>query len=511
MEALPTDLTPAQSLACERLSSWVELWSTVFVVGATGCGKRVVVNHYLRNYLSSSGPTRRVLRRNAISHVARLGSKISAVGCAGLLESYLAELNETPTLMYLEDYNALYRSLTSYQTEGYDLVGPLFARFFSAVPATSRVVVTANRSTAMPHLGTHVWQLEIALNREDLDYIVDTSPLPHKEALKACYSTVTLAKLVKAINYTTKVLDPGASVEVEEVLSHFREVLTVLEVGALDVKREVTIPNVKVDMVGLESVMEQLETHVLQPFSEGLRGLPACRGVLLHGPSGTGKSTVGRWLSFRLSSRFYLLEEESGSSFEETLRTTMVRACENSPAVVFIDDIDSLVQVPSKIRALLMALDGIACKGREKVCVIATCMDLSCVNQALLRGGRLEMCLQFRTPDAGVVSRLLIQRWLVAADSLRESHQTKAELLATVASRATLVKSMSSQMLGWNCSDVIRCAETVIRWVVWGSGDCPTLEMLQEYFRTTTKSMSEHHKMCARNLVVEAPNVSYYL
>ena len=65
------------------------------------------------------------------------------------------------------------------------------------------------------------------------------------------------------------------------------------------------------DLQGIDRVITSLETHIVLPLENdelaSAYGLKPKRGVLLLGPPGTGKTTIGRALAHRLKSKFFLI------------------------------------------------------------------------------------------------------------------------------------------------------------------------------------------------------------
>lgn len=78
----------------------------------------------------------------------------------------------------------------------------------------------------------------------------------------------------------------------------------------------------------------------------GLRALP--RGLLLFGPPGTGKTTLGRCIASQAKATFYCISASSLTSKwvgenEKLVRALFESARAHQPAVVFIDEIDALL------------------------------------------------------------------------------------------------------------------------------------------------------------------------
>jgi transitional endoplasmic reticulum ATPase len=163
------------------------------------------------------------------------------------------------------------------------------------------------------------------------------------------------------------------------------------------------------DLKGVDDVIRSLEAKVALPFENDalareLRLKPK-RGVLLAGPPGTGKTTIGRALAHRLKSKFFLIDGTAIAGTHEfyiSVRRVFEAAKRNAPAIVFIDDADVLFEGEESrgfYRYILTMLDGLESASAERVCVMMTAMDASALPAAVLRSGRVELWLETRLPD----------------------------------------------------------------------------------------------------------------
>lgn len=163
------------------------------------------------------------------------------------------------------------------------------------------------------------------------------------------------------------------------------------------------------DLKGVDDVIQSLEANIVLPLeqmelAEALQLRPK-RGVLLSGPPGTGKTTIGRALAHRLKSKFFLIDGTfiSGTGdFYHRVHQVFEEAKHNAPAIIFLDDSDAIFESGEELglyRYLLTMLDGLESESAGQVCVMMTAMDVGHLPPALIRSGRIELWLEMRLPD----------------------------------------------------------------------------------------------------------------
>ena len=169
----------------------------------------------------------------------------------------------------------------------------------------------------------------------------------------------------------------------------------------------------------LQKVREMIELPLKHPILFRRLGIDPPRGVLLHGPPGTGKTLIAKAVASETKANFTsingpeIISKYYGES-EKQLREIFDEAAANSPAIIFIDELDSIApkredvsgEVERRVVAqLLTLLDGM--QGRDNVIVIGATNRPDAIDPALRRGGRFDRELEIGVPDKNGRSEII--------------------------------------------------------------------------------------------------------
>ena len=238
----------------------------------------------------------------------------------------------------------------------------------------------------------------------DLEYLC-------KEAAMKC-----LRRLLPELNLEDEKLAPEVLNKLVVTMSDFENAVKEVMPSAM---REVYLESPDIPWTaigGLEEVKRELQEAVEWPlrypdlYTKLGHSMP--KGLLMHGPSGTGKTLLAKAVATESEANFIsvrgpeLLSKWVGES-ERGIREIFRRARQAAPCVVFFDEIDSIAPTRGMggdsmvtervVSQLLTELDGI--QALSGVVVLAATNRADMIDPALLRPGRFDKIVFVPMPD----------------------------------------------------------------------------------------------------------------
>lgn len=264
----------------------------------------------------------------------------------------------------------------------------------------------------------------------------------------------------------------------------------------------------------LAQIREMVELPLRYPQLFKSIGVKPPKGILLFGPPGTGKTLLARAVANETDSFLFVINgpevmaKMAGES-ESNLRKAFEEAEKNSPAILFIDEIDSIAPKRDKtsgeverrvVSQLLTLMDGM--KARSNVIVIAATNRPNSIDAALRRFGRFDREIDIGVPDA--IGRLEILR----------IHTRNMKLADDVE-----LEDISNETHGYVGSDLASlCSEAAMQHIREKMGlidleeeaiDADVLNSLAVTMDNFRFALSTGNPSALRETLVEVPNTSW--
>ena len=249
----------------------------------------------------------------------------------------------------------------------------------------------------------------------DLEYLC-------KEAAMKC-----LRRLLPELNLEDEKIPPETLEKLVITMNDFDNAIKEIMPSAM---REVYLESPDIpwtEIGGLEEVKRELQEAVEWPlrypnlYKELGHTVP--KGILLHGPSGTGKTMLAKAVATESEANFIsvkgpeLMSKWVGES-EKGVREIFRRARQASPCVIFFDEIDSIAptrgggmeggvhsSAERMVSQLLTEMDGI--QEIHEVVVLAATNRIDMIDTALLRPGRFDKIVYVPKPDVKARQKIL--------------------------------------------------------------------------------------------------------
>jgi transitional endoplasmic reticulum ATPase len=264
----------------------------------------------------------------------------------------------------------------------------------------------------------------------------------------------------------------------------------------------------------MAQIREMVELPLRHPQLFKSIGVKPPKGILMYGPPGSGKTLIARAVANETGAFFFLINgpeimSKLAGESEANLRRAFEEAEKNSPAIIFIDEIDSIAPKREKangeverriVSQLLTLMDGM--KARSNVVVIAATNRPNTIDAALRRFGRFDREIDIGIPDE--IGRLEIIR--IHTKNMKLDEDVDLESIAKEthgfvgADVAALCTEAAMQCIREKM-DVIDLEEDTIDAAVLDA-----MAVTQDHFRAALQSSSPS---ALRETVVEIPNVTW--
>lgn len=408
----------------------------VLLQGPPGCGKtllaRAVANESEANFFSINGP--------------EIMSKFYGESEARLREMFQQAQQNSPSIIFIDELDAIAPKREEVTGEVERRVVAQLLALMDGLEARGNVVVigATNRPSALdPALrrpGRFDREIEIGVPDKDSRHeilqihtrgmpLAEDVDLPKLADVSLGYTGADLAALGRetAMKALRRYL-PEINLEEQRIPPSVLEKMEVRMQDFLDAYKEITptamrevyveVPTVHwKDIGGLDAVKGELQEAIEWPLKNpdvfGRMGIRPPKGILLFGPPGCGKTLLARAVSTESGTNFITIKGPEvfskwvGES-EKAIREVFRKGRMAAPAVIFFDEIDSLVPrrglgyadsgvTERVISQLLTEMDGILTL--EDVVVIAATNRPDIVDPAILRPGRFDRLIYVPDPD----------------------------------------------------------------------------------------------------------------
>ena len=228
----------------------------------------------------------------------------------------------------------------------------------------------------------------------------------------------SLRRILPEIDYDEEKISSEILEKIQITSDDFREALKEVSPSALR-EVQVQVPNVSwEDVGGLDELKEELKEAVEWPIkykdAYDYVNVESPKGILLHGPPGTGKTMIAKALATMTESNFIsikgpeLLSKWVGES-EKGVREIFRKARQAAPCIIFLDEVDALVPrrgsgdsgshvTENVVSQILTEIDGL--EELHNVLIIGATNRLDIVDEALLRPGRFDRIIEVSNPDS---------------------------------------------------------------------------------------------------------------
>lgn len=371
---------------------------------------------------------------------------------------------------------------------------PLIIKTFAERLSANVKILICGHGCMMPE-GLH-WYIDLHTTREDMQFVLRDYPDSVVSDIMKLSKVLPVGRLLQCIKYAKAHEAEGNFIEFyKEALSRFSGVQPLID-------QDIPKPINNEELIGLDSLLEEIKISIINPMNCGVNIIPIKKGMIICGPPGTGKTSIGRWLAHQIKGKFYLMNGTEGTNVIDIFSSLLLSAKANAPAVIFIDDCDVLFKHDDIYRSFLTLLDGIESNKRADICIIVTCMNLKNIPSCLIRGGRLELVLITSLPDITLRNMIFSSALNKMVRSLYE-YNPEIGLMIENQINDELINFLCLHTSDWNCADIQRSVNDALRNIIYGNKN------LQMVFRKTFRTLSQQYEFCSRTESTNAESFSY--
>lgn len=251
-------------------------------------------------------------------------------------------------------------------------------------------------------------------------------PFVVSEVISVTNDSKAIVRLPNQSNFLVEISQNAGEISPGDMVLNEQKSLVVM--GKVDMTKNFPVENyliinnkpsvVWADIGGLskevEKVKEVLELPITKPELFKEMGITPPKGILLHGPPGTGKTMIAKALASQTNSTFIeLVGSELVQKFigegAKLVKDLFELARKRSPTIIFIDELDAIAakrietgtsgerEVQRTFMQLLGEIDGFDALADVKIIAATNRIDI--LDEAILRPGRLERHIEIDKPD----------------------------------------------------------------------------------------------------------------
>jgi transitional endoplasmic reticulum ATPase len=400
-------LTPAQESALRALKQGISAGNLLLLRSHTGRGRTTVLRHLHQETGGGFIASKQFLEHSGARHPLSLEEALHAAVATAL---------EAHEFVYVDDIDLIHDATSSchFYPRGQYVETAMLELTELVARNGKKLIVSTDGSVAAAFAARSFSASIPRFSAQDYACLIENIASAEGAGNLDCQKIFRFAPKLTAhqIKAACDWLRPQGPFDTEQFIDYLRSQRLASNVDLSEVQ------NVNLDdLEGVDDVLRSLEIHIVLPLENDALtndlGLRPKRGVLLYGPPGSGKTTIGRALAHRLRGKFFLIDGTfivGTNDFYQRIHQVFEAAKDNSPAVIFIDDADAIFEDGEErglYRYLLTMLDGLESEGTARVCVMMTAMNLGHLPPALVRSGRVELWLEMKLPNAEARARIL--------------------------------------------------------------------------------------------------------